>query len=97
MAPLLEDRPISAIKAYFAAKGVPLTVHTSPPEQPTDDVMRRLPRRVRRALATSDATHWAALGQVSRHYGRGRSEEDAIRSAARRYRVEQAPEDAGSA
>jgi len=37
-----------------------------------------------------------SIGEGARHYGGGRSEEDAIRNAARRYRIEQAPEDAGS-
>lgn len=91
---LLEHRPIASILAYFETKGLPLTVHTSPPEQPPTEKLRRLPRPVRRAIETDASTHWVALGSVARHYGSGRSEEEAIRSAARRYRVEQAPEDA---
>ncbi len=42
------------------------------------------------------STHWVDLGDVARRYGRGETEEEAIRSAARRYRIEQAPGDAGS-
>lgn len=95
MAPLLEDRPIAAIRAYFAAKGMKLTVHMSPPDRPSADLMRRLPRLVRRAIETNTSTHWAALDGISRHYGGGSSDEDAIRNAARRYRIEQAPEDGG--
>ncbi len=93
---LLEHRPIAAIRAYFETKGLPLTVHASPPKPPSGEQMRRLPRSVRRAIETDTSTHWVALGRVARHYGSGRSEEEAIRSAAKRYRVEEAPEDAGS-
>ncbi len=94
---LLEDRPIAAIQAYFEAKGLPLTVHMSPPDRSSDDEMRRLPRSVRRAVETDTSTHWVALGPMARHYGSGCSEEEAIRSAAKRYRIEEAPEGAGSA
>ena len=92
---LLEHRPIEAILAYFETKGMILTVHTIPPEQPSEEKLRRLPRSVRRAMETDTSTHWAALGSIAHHYGRGRTEEEAIRNAARRYRVEQAPDDAG--
>lgn len=95
MTQLLEDRPLSEILAYFEARDLTLTVHTSPPEPPSGERIRRLPRAVRRALDTDQSTHWVDLGSVAHHYGRGLTEEDAIRSAARRYRIEQAPEDDG--
>lgn len=41
---LLELRPIAAIEAYFESKGLPLTVHTSPPEPPSKEQFRRLRR-----------------------------------------------------
>ena len=92
---LLEERSITSILAYFDARGLPLVVHSSTPEQPTDEAWRRLPRTVRRAIESDTSTHWVDLGDVARHYGRGTSEEEAIRSAARRYRIEQAPGDVG--
>ncbi len=91
MSESLEDRPIAAIKAYFESRGLPLTVHTSKPERPSNDEMR-LHRSVRRAIQNDVSTHWVDLGRTS-HYGSGRSEDEAIRSAAKRYRVEQAPAD----
>lgn len=95
MGTLLEDRDIDDILGYFVAKGVPLTVHTRSPSPPTPDQLRHSSRTVREAMLDDASTHWAALGSVSDHYGGGSSEEDAIRSAARRYRIEQAPPDAG--
>ncbi len=90
----LEERPIPAIKAFFAAKGFDLVVHTDPPPPPTRDELRRMPREVRRARQKDASMHWVDLGTVWRHYGRGETEEAAIRRAARRYRVEQADPDA---
>ena len=95
MAKPLEDRPIADILDYFAGKGLPLTVHSSPPDPLSADRLRTLPRSVRRAIESDESSHWADLGTIAHHYGAGRSEDDAIRSAARRYRIEQAPEDAG--
>lgn len=92
---LLEHRPLDSILAYFEARDLTLRVHTSPPARPSKEEARRLSREVRRALDTDASTHWVDLGSVAPHYGRGRTAEEAIRSAARRYRVEQAPEDAG--
>ncbi len=92
---LLENQPLASILAYFEERGLALTVHTSPPLPPSPEEMRRLPRVVRRAIEEDESTHWADLGALARHYGRGGTEEEAIRSAARRYRIEQAPEDAG--
>jgi len=94
MTRLLEDRPIAAIEGYFEAKGLVLRVHTSPPKAPSGDEMRRMPRAVRRAIETDTSTHWTDLGPV-RHYGSGHSPDEAIRAAAMRYRIEQAPEDVG--
>ena len=94
MPQLLEDRPIAAIEEYFEAKGLALRVHASPPTTPSDDEMRRMSRELRRAIETDTSTHWADLGPL-RHYGSGHSPDEAIRSAARRYRIEQAPEDVG--
>ena len=92
MTQLFEARPIAVIEAYFEAKGLALRVHTSPPTTPSDDEKRRMPREVRRAIERDTSTHWADLGPL-RHYGSGNSPEEAIRGAARRYRIEQAPED----
>lgn len=94
MAQLFEDRPVAAIEAYFEKHDLALRVHTSPPKPPSSGEKRRLPRLVRRAIETDTSTHWAELGGV-RHYGKGHSPDEAIRSAARRYRIEQAPEDLG--
>ena len=96
MTQLFEHRPVETILAYFEAKGLTLTVHTSPPESLSAEELRRLPRSVRRAIDSDASTHWADLGGVARHYGSGSNEEEAIRSAARRYRIEEAPEDIGS-
>ena len=90
----LEERPIADLLEYFATKGMPLAVHKAPPEPPTKKQLRKLPKSVRHAIESDESTHWADLGHVARHYGSGRSEKDAIRSAARRYRIEQTPEDA---
>lgn len=92
MTQLLEDGPIAAIEGYFEEKRLALRVHTSPPKTPSDEETRRMPRAVRRALETDTSTHWVDLGPL-RRYGSGHSREEAIRSAARRYRIEQAPED----
>ena len=92
---LLEDRAVEDILRYFAEQGLLVTVHTRPPDTPTPDRLRQAPRPVRQRMLSDTATHWAALGSVSDHYGSGSSVEEAIRSAARRYRVEQSPGDAG--
>lgn len=91
MAQLFEDRPVAAIEAYFERHGLALRVHTSPPKPPSRGEERRLPCLVGRSIEIDTSTHWAALGRL-RHYGKGHSPDEAIRSAARRYRVEQAPE-----
>ena len=62
-----------------------------PPEKPSADEMRRLPRVVRRAIEADASTHWADLGRLP-HYGSGGSHDEAVRSAAKRYRIEEAPE-----
>lgn len=94
--PLLERRPLDSILAYFEARDLPLRVHTAPPVPPTREELLRLPREVRHALQADESTHWVDLGEVAHHYGQGRNEEEAIRSAARRFRIEQAPKDDGT-
>ena len=92
MAQLFEDMPVSVIEAYFDKQGLALQVHSFPPEPPSSSEKRRLPRLVRRAVETDTSTHWADLDRM-RHYGKGHSPDEAIRSAAKRYRIEQAPDD----
>lgn len=92
MTQLLEDMPIAAIEKYFEAKGLRLHVHISPPDTPSQDEIRRMPGELMRAIGTDNSTHWADLGPL-RRYGSGDSRNEAIRSAARRYRIEQAPQD----
>jgi hypothetical protein len=94
---LLEKRPIPEIRAFFEARGLVLAVHTTPPRPATSEELRGMSSEVRRARAKDTSTHWADLGPLFRHYARGRSEDDAIRNAAQRYRVEQADPDAVSA
>jgi hypothetical protein len=74
----LEDKPIADIEAYFDSKGLTLKVHSSPPDTPSKEQARR--------------SHWADLGPAP-HYGSGDTHDDAIRRAARRYRIAQAPDD----
>jgi hypothetical protein len=61
-------------------------VELSPVPRPEE--WRRLSREERRARRADRSTHWADLGDRWRWYGSGTSHEDAIRSAARRWRVE---------
>ena len=92
----LERRSIDDIREYFESKGLTLTLHTSSPEGTLSDQTQLSPNAERATRVTRPVMYWVSLGDVARHYGRGRTEDEAIRSAARRYRIEQAPGDTGS-
>jgi len=93
---LLEDRPLDAIRAFFEARGIQLVVHRKPRPRYSKQELRRLPRSVRRAIEQDTSTHWVDLGTFWPYFGSGTSDEEAIRRAARRYRIEQAdPEASG--
>jgi len=83
---LPEDEPIADIVAWFTEQGFELELHQDPPTRPD-------PRTVSRALRhPPDFSHWCGVGagqQQARWYGGGWSEDEAIRSARARWRVEQ--------
>jgi hypothetical protein len=91
---LLEQRSLEEIASFFVAMHLRIVIHTYAPSY-TPEELRRLPSEVRRELRRKDRpTHWAALAKpdgriVARWYGSGDGDDDAIRSAARRWRVEQ--------
>jgi len=91
---LLEQRSLEEINQFFGVMDIDIVVHGEAPTR-TPDEIRRLPSSIRRTLRSRDQpTHWAALTKpdgrsVARWYGSGHDEESAIRSAARRWRVEQ--------
>jgi hypothetical protein len=91
---LLEHESLDEIAAFFATMDLHVVIHSDAPVY-TPEKLRRLPSKVRRELRKKDQpTHWAALAKpdgriVARWYGSGTGDEDAIRSAARRWRIEQ--------
>ena len=84
---LLEHLPLDEIVAYFAAQGLQPRLHAEAPPKPTRQERRKLLRELRDG--PPPYAHWVALGSVARWYGGGDTEEDALRSAARRWRIEQ--------
>jgi hypothetical protein len=72
-------------------------VHTEQPPTPTPDELRSMPSRARRVLRRQQQhppKYWVDIlrldGAVAhRWYGLGTTSEDAIRSAAERWRVEE--------
>jgi len=95
---LIERQPLAEIEAFFEGRGFRLKVDTAAPPTPTAEEIRRMPSIVRKALRDrkrKPPSHWVHLCGldgtiVARWYGSGDSPEDAIRSAAARWRVEQA-------
>jgi hypothetical protein len=91
---LLEQRSLDEIAAFFSSMDLRIVIHADAPTY-TPEELRELPSEVRRELRRKDQpTHWAALAKpdgriVARWYGSGMGDDDAIRSAARRWRVEQ--------
>lgn len=84
---LPEAEPISTIIGFFGELGYDVEVHAEPPARPD-------PRTVSRELRDVPSfSHWCGLNRggqtVARWYGGGWSEEEAIRSARRRWRIEQ--------
>jgi hypothetical protein len=97
---LLEQRSLAEIAEFFESHQLRVIVHTDA-WVPSADERRRLPSSLRRELRKDRPTHWAALTKpdgelVARWYGSGMGEEAAIRSAARRWRVEQIGSEAES-
>ena len=86
---LPEDSPPEQIVGWFRDHGWELTLHTDAP--PRGDVSH-VPRALR---VLPRFTHWADLvsvetgGVVTRWYGGGMDEAQAVRSAGRRWRTEQ--------
>ena len=91
---LLEQQSLDEIAAFFGTMDLRVVIHNDAPVY-TPVELRRLPSEIRRELRRKDRpTHWAALAKpdgriVARWYGSGMSDEDATRSAARRWRVEE--------
>jgi hypothetical protein len=91
---LLEQMSLEEISQFFGAMEIEIVVHGEAPTR-TPDEIRRLPSSIRKTLRSNDQpTHWAALTRpdgrnIARWYGSGLDEESAIRSAAKRWRVEQ--------
>jgi hypothetical protein len=92
--PLLEQMPMEEIASYFSGHGLSVVVHDEPPSM-TDSERRQLRSSTRRRLdREKQPTHWAALVRsdgesVARWYGSGDDEESAVRSAAKRWRIEE--------
>lgn len=91
---LLEERSLGEIAEFFETVGIRILVHLNRYE-PSNDELRRMSSEARRYWRRTDLpTHWAALTKldgsvIARWYGSGYDDEDATRSAARRYRIEQ--------
>ena len=92
---LIEELPIDVIEEFFAERGLLIFSHQVSPRRPDASSWRRLPREIRRRLTSEPTpTDWVDLRAVGgetvhRWYGSGSSPNEALRSAARRYRVEQ--------
>lgn len=80
---LPEDEPVAQIKKWFADLGFDLVTHTEPPVRPDPQTVSMAER------SAPEFSHWCALRPGPRWYGGGWSEEEAIRSARKRWRVEQ--------
>ncbi len=80
--PLPEQEPIEDIVAWFAGQGFDLELHQDAPDRPE---ARTVSRTVRDA---SEFSHWCGVGR-SGWYGGGASDDNAIRSARSRWRIEQ--------
>ena len=83
----LEHLPLDEIVAYFAAQGLSPRVHTEAPPTLTSEERRRLPRGLRHGPPPH--AHWVDLSSAVCWYGGGDTKEDALRSAAQRWRIEQ--------
>ena len=80
--PLPEQDPIEDIVAWFAGQGFDLELHQDAPNRPD-------PRTVsRRGRNAPESSHWCGVGG-NRRFGGGSSDDDAIRSARGRWRIEQ--------
>lgn len=92
---LLENRSPEEIASYFAAEGLVLYVHANAPIASSRSEIRHAVSDSPGVLTTKQrATHWADLTKangevVARWYGSGFAHDDALRSAAQRWRVEQ--------
>lgn len=92
-----EDGPLAEIESFFAEHGLTLSVHQEPLPPLTADQARGLSREVRVAHAEAERwSHWVDLCSASSpdrpfhpRYGGGSSADEAIRSARRRWRIEQ--------
>ncbi len=84
---LIEQGSLAEILQFFDQRGMPLEVTTTPPSFSEAELLR-MSSDARRSLRTHQPTHWASLGGIE-FYGSGDSEDAAIRSAAKRFRIEQ--------
>ena len=88
------DGSLLSIQDFFAAQGFRVVVHRQSPPEPTPDEVRRVSTVERRARRRFKPAYWADLEQLVaasrvRWYGGGDNEEGAVRSARKRWRVEQ--------
>lgn len=79
---LPEEDPIEEIAFWFQEKGLDVEVHRDPPARPE---RRSVSRELRDA---PNFTYWCSIGSA-RWFGGGRTHDEAIRSARRRWRAEQ--------
>jgi hypothetical protein len=85
---LPEEEPIPEIVLWFQEKGLDVEVHQDPPAQPEQ---QSVSRELRDAPIF---TYWCSIGGA-RWFGGGWTHNEAIRSARRRWRVEQDGESPG--
>ena len=89
------------IEAFFASRGFRLQPTAEGPPSRSSDELRRMPSRLQAAyrdIEEHPPAIWMNLCRldgttVHPWYGAGESREQALRSAARRWRIEQEPAD----
>lgn len=91
---LPEDDSLDAIHEFFAELGFSLVVHRNSPPEPSEAEWRAMSREIRNARKALSVTHWADLRSLTSEsvapwYGGGNDEGEAIRSARRRWRIEE--------
>jgi hypothetical protein len=85
---LPEEEPLAEIVLWFREKGLDVEVHRDPPARPEQQSGSR-ERRV-----APNFTFWCSIGDAQ-WFGGGWTHDEAIRSARRRWRVEQDGESPG--
>jgi hypothetical protein len=92
---LPEDGPLPDIHKFFAQRGLRVIVHENPPREPvipggvTPHAVDRALRPQQGVVHPLGRSAAHRLVRVTRWYGAGVSEEDAVRRARARWRVEQ--------